>query len=90
MQPDIDRETLFRHRWEMLEILNSIKSTDLATSYDLGPQKVADEGKWDPLFHLISGKSRLVKYYNLARMIGLPADLLILSILIQLSIYFAV
>ena len=24
-------------------------------------------GKWDPLFHLISGKPRLVKHYNLAR-----------------------
>ena len=25
VQPDIDRETLFRHRWEMLEILNCIQ-----------------------------------------------------------------
>ena len=39
----------------------------IATSHDLGPQKVAF-WKGNPL---ISGKSRLVKYYNLARTNGL-------------------
>ena len=36
----------------------------IATSHDLGPQSVAKEGKSPK----ISGKSRLVKYYNLARL----------------------
>ena len=27
----------------------------IATSHDLGPQKVAKEGKWDPLFQDIQG-----------------------------------
>ena len=39
----------------------------IATSHDLGPQKVAKEGK-SPAN---SGKSRLVKYFNLARYFGL-------------------
>ena len=38
----------------------------IATSHDLGPQKVAF-WKGNPL---ISAKSRLVKYYNLARLVG--------------------
>ena len=37
----------------------------IATSHDLSPQRLAQEGN-----PLISGKSRLVKDYNLARMIG--------------------
>ena len=37
----------------------------IATSHDLGPQKVANDGMGTP--H-ISGTSRLVKYDNLARM----------------------
>ena len=40
-----------------------IWSNSLATSHDLGPQKVAFR-KGNPL---ISGKSKLVKYYNLTR-----------------------
>ena len=34
----------------------------IATSHEMGPQKVAEEGKSSA----ISGKSRLVKYYSIA------------------------
>ena len=44
-------------------------SNYFATSHDLGPQKVAKEGKSSA----ISGKSRLVKYYNLARLVSTPS-----------------
>ena len=36
-------------RWDML-VPCTISGQIMATSHDLGPQKVAKEGKWDPLF----------------------------------------
>ena len=44
-----------------LDQLVNLSDQIIATSHDLGPQKVAEEGKWEPLF--ISGKSRLVKIF---------------------------
>ena len=43
-------------------VLYHLSGRIIATSHDLGPQKVAEEGN-----PLISGKSRLVKYDNLAK-----------------------
>ena len=36
-------------RWDMV-VPCTISGQTMATSHDLGPQKVAKEGKWDPLF----------------------------------------
>ena len=46
----------------------------IATSHDLGPQKVAKEGK-----PLDSGKSRLVKYYNFGQTYHLGLDMILLG-----------
>ena len=49
--------------WDHSEKTMSLVKS-VVTSHDLGPQKVAKEAK----FSYFRKKSRLVKYYNLARM----------------------
>ncbi len=52
----------FRMKWHEVKLISYVSGQFIATSHDLGPQKVAQEGK-SPYF---KDSRRLVKYYNLA------------------------
>ena len=58
-------EKMFPHWRSWLVGWDKIWSNEIATSHDLGPQNVAFWFR--EMGPLISGKSRLVKYYNLPR-----------------------